>query len=73
MLNIIKQITVQKTLGGKIAARRALPSLPLLVAGLGRGDRVIGPYDYVRRGKSFEKIGCSIGSAWIESGTAFDE
>jgi len=39
----------------------------------GRGDRAIGPYDYIKCVESFEKIGCSIGSAWVESGAAFDE
>jgi len=27
-----------------------------------RRDRAIGPYDYMRRGESFKKDGCRIGS-----------
>jgi len=38
-----------------------------------RGDRAIGPYDYVSCGKISEKVGCSIGSDWVGTGTAFDE
>jgi len=38
-----------------------------------RGDRAIGPYDYVSSGETSEKVGCSIGSVWAGAGTAFDE
>jgi len=30
-----------------------------------RGDRAIGPYDYISCGETSEKVGCSIGSAWV--------
>jgi len=47
-----------------------------------RGDRDIGPFDYVgsgetsknvSSGETSERVGCSIGSAWVEAGAAFDE
>jgi len=38
-----------------------------------RGDRA-NPYDYyIRRGESYEKIDCSIESAWIEAGAVLNE
>jgi len=37
------------------------------------GYRAIGPYDYVSGGETSEKVGSSIGSAWVEAGAAFDE
>jgi len=38
-----------------------------------RGYRAIGPYDYISCGKTSEKVGCDIGTAWVGSGAAFDE
>jgi len=38
-----------------------------------KGDRIIGPYDHVSDGETSEKVGCSIGSAWVGAGAAFDE
>jgi len=38
-----------------------------------RGNRAIGPYDYISCGETSEKVGCSIGSDWIGAGAAFDE
>jgi len=38
-----------------------------------RVDRAIGPYDYIRCRKTSEKVGCSIGSAWVGAEAAFDE
>jgi len=38
-----------------------------------RGDRAIGPYDYVSCGETSEKVGCSIALAWVGWGAAFDE
>jgi len=38
-----------------------------------RGNRAIGPYDYIRCGETSEKVGCSIGSAWVVVGAAFNE
>jgi len=35
--------------------------------------RAIGPYDYIRCGETSEKVGCSIGSAWVGAGAAFDD
>jgi len=37
------------------------------------GDRAIGPNNYYRCGETSEKVGCSIGLAWVEAGAAFDE
>jgi len=39
----------------------------------GGGDRANSPYNYITRGKSFEKVGCSVGSACVGAGAAFDE
>jgi len=38
-----------------------------------RGDRAIGPYNYVSSGETSEKVGCSIGSAWVGAVAGFDE
>jgi len=38
-----------------------------------RGDRAIGPYDYISGGETLEKVDCSIGSARVGAGAAFDE
>jgi len=36
-------------------------------------DRAIGPCNYIRCGETSKEVDCSIGSAWVEAGTAFDE
>jgi len=36
-----------------------------------RGDRAVGPYDYIICGETSEKVVCSIGSAWIRAEAAF--
>jgi len=33
----------------------------------------VGLDDYIRHGQASEKVGCSIWSAWVELGFAFDE
>jgi len=38
-----------------------------------RGNRAISPYDYIRCGETSEKVDCSIGSAWVGAGAAFDK
>jgi len=38
-----------------------------------KGDRAIGPYNYIRCGETSEKVGCSIGLAWVGAEAAFDE
>jgi len=38
-----------------------------------REDRAIGPYGYFSCGETSEKVGCSIGSAWVGEGAAFVE
>jgi len=38
-----------------------------------RGDKAIGPYDYVSGGETSDKVGCSIGLNWVGAGAAFDE
>jgi len=38
-----------------------------------RRDKAIGPYDYIRCGESSKKFGCSIRSAWVGAGSAFDK
>jgi len=38
-----------------------------------RVGRAISPYNYVSSGETSEKVGCSIGSAWVGAGAAFDE
>jgi len=38
-----------------------------------RRYKAIGPCDYIRCGETSEKVGCSIGSVWVETGAAFDE
>jgi len=35
-----------------------------------RGDRAIGPYNYVSGGETLEKVDCSIASAWVGAGAA---
>jgi len=38
-----------------------------------KGDRTIGPSDYISCGETSEKVSCSIGSAWVGVGAALDE
>jgi len=38
-----------------------------------RRNRAIGPYDNVSGEETSEKVGCSIESAWVDAGAAFDE
>jgi len=38
-----------------------------------RGDRAIGPYNYISCGETSEKVGYSIGSAWVGARAVFDE
>jgi len=38
----------------------------------GAGVRSISSYDYIRRGETSEKVGCSIGSVWDGTKAAFD-
>jgi len=38
-----------------------------------RGDRAIGSYDYISCGETSEKVGYSIGPAWVGAVAAFDE
>jgi len=38
-----------------------------------RWDRAIDPYDYISCEETSEKVGCSIGSAWVGAAAAFDE
>jgi len=38
----------------------------------GKAEKAIISYDYIRRRKSSEKVGCSIGSAWVGSEAAFN-
>jgi len=38
-----------------------------------RGNRAIDSYDYIRCGETLKKVSCSIGSAWVGAGAAFDE
>jgi len=39
----------------------------------GEGGRAIDPYDYISCRETSEKVGCSIKSAWVGAGAAFNE
>jgi len=38
-----------------------------------RENGAIGPYDYIRCGQTSNKVDCSIRSAWVRAGAAFNE